>query len=90
MICIDCGGNAKYYDSVTRRILLKDRKVTYISVKRYKCLTCGKIHRETAGQLRFKQYDKKLIFECINNRDRDFVYPADITIHRWTQSVQPL
>ena len=86
--CKDCGGETKYYDSVNRRILLEDRKIVYISVERYRCKTCKKIHRVSDKIVPYKHYAKEVIEKA--KEDSVYIYPSDMTKWRWSQDFQLL
>lgn len=45
--CATCGGVLKYYDTARRTIRSIHGKKQTIAVRRYRCGTCSKIHRET-------------------------------------------
>lgn len=84
MVCKDCGAEAKYYDTVNRRVLYEGRKTVYISVDRYRCTKCHKIHRVSDDILPFKHYAKSVIAHCISEGvTDDKIYPSDLTIYRW-------
>lgn len=92
MKCQDCGSEAKYYDTVNRRLLFENRRAVYISIERYKCTNCKRLHRDLNDQLKFKQYSKAFIFDCLNGKvDLDsYEFPASITVYRWSQKIQLL
>lgn len=84
MVCPDCGGEVKFYDVVNRRVLLEDRKVVYISVNRYRCKVCRKIHRVSDKIVPYKHYSKETIEKVLKDKPDD-IYPSDMTKWRWSQ-----
>lgn len=81
-ICPDCGGETKFYDLVNRRVLMEDRKAVYISVERYRCKSCKKIHRVSDKIVPYKHYAK----EVIEKGGSDvYIYPSEMTKWRWSQ-----
>lgn len=91
MVCKDCGAEAKYYDTVNRRVLYEGRKTVYISVERYRCTVCRKIHRVSDDVMPFKHYAKSFIFEAVENGiSDDQIYPSEMTLYRWSQEFQCL
>lgn len=80
MVCPDCGKEAKYYDTVNRRVLMEDRKVVYISVDRYRCTVCKRIHRVSDEIVPFKHYAKSVIEKGRGETD---IFPSDVTLWRW-------
>lgn len=57
-ICESCGSDLKYYDKVSRMVRTKNRKVSIITVKRFKCPVCNCIHRNLPNNIfPYKQYD---------------------------------
>jgi hypothetical protein len=66
--CPCCSGILKYYDSVRRIIRGKYGTRKYLVLRRFKCLSCGKIHREiTDDVFPFKQYDSDIIQGILEN-----------------------
>lgn len=88
MNCPDCGGEVKYYDTVNRRVLKEGREAYYISVPRYRCKTCHKIHRVSDEIVPFKHYAKSVI-EKTKMREYD-IYPSEMTRWRWSQEKQDM
>lgn len=82
MVCPDCGGETVVYDVVSRRILLEDRKKVYISVERYRCKSCKRIHRVSDKIVPYKHYAKEVIEKA---KDPSvYIYPSDMTKWRWS------
>lgn len=86
MVCKDCGAEAKYYDTVNRRILFEGRKKAYISVDRYRCTKCHKIHRVSDEVVPFKHYAKSVIFKYVIKKS-DEIYPSEVTVYRWRKNL---
>ena len=84
--CPDCGGETKFYDVVSRRILMEDRKIVYISVERYRCKSCKGIHRISDKIVPYKRYAKEVIERCRD--DSVYIYPSDMTKWRWSHEKQ--
>lgn len=94
-ICSNCGHKAIYYDTVQRIQREKGGIKELISIKRYRCTHCRKIHRELPDSLLpYKQYDKEIVrgvvegwitSETLGYED----YPCEMTMHRWcSQNLQ--
>ena len=67
-VCEHCGNNLKYYDKVSRMVRTKNRRVSTIDVKRYKCSSCKRIHRKLPSNLLpYKQYSTEIIFGVVKN-----------------------
>lgn len=91
-ICPDCGGNIKYYDTVSRIIRMKGGKTQRIYVRRLRCTQCRTIHRELPEFIfPYKQYDAEIIKgvlegfitpDTIGYED----YPCEMTMIRWRNS----
>lgn len=90
--CLKCGRKMRYYDSVSRIVRTKGRKTAWIKVKRFKCLSCGELHRELPDYIfPYKQYEKEIITgvlegfitsETLGYED----YPCEMTMFRWKSS----
>ena len=88
--CPYCGGNLQGYDHAKRMVRDKNGKVTYISLPRYQCKNCGRVHRMIPDEiLPHKQYSKEIIFgvregwitpETLGFED----YPCEMTMKRWS------
>ena len=88
-ICESCGSDLKYYDKVSRMVRTKNRKVSIIAVKRFKCPVCNCIHRKLPNNIfPYKQYDARIITsDMIDYED----YPCEMTMTRWrTLNLQSL
>jgi len=89
MVCPDCGGRMKYYDSVPRIIRGKMRKTRYVKIRRLSCVDCGRLHRELPDYIfPYKQYDADIIrgvlegfITCETLGFED--YPCEMTMIRW-------
>lgn len=88
-ICPVCGGELKYYDRVRRIVRSRYGKVNYIWVRRFKCLSCDKTHREIPETiLPYKQFESEIIFGVreglINSNVLGFEdNPSEDTMRRW-------
>ena len=88
-ICMDCGGQIKYYDKVKRKLRIENGKTEIIYIKRYKCVNCGRIHRLlSADILPFKQYSARVILGVLTESITPFCtgyedYPTELTMKRW-------
>lgn len=88
-ICESCGSDLKYYDKVSRMVRTKNRKVSIITVKRFRCPVCNCIHRNLPNNIfPYKQYDARIITsDMIDYED----YPCEMTMARWrTLNLQSL
>lgn len=89
MFCPKCGGNLKYYDSVSRIVRTKRRNTSYVSIRRLRCCGCRSVHRELPKYIYLhKQYEAEVIKGVIEG----FItpdtlgfedYPCEITMLRW-------
>ncbi|MCD8372223.1 MAG: DUF6431 domain-containing protein [Clostridia bacterium] len=92
-ICPLCHGLLKYYDSVERIALTKFRKEQKFYIKRYKCVNCGKLHREIPDFIfPYKHYEKEIIIGVVEGLITENVigfedYPCDVTINRWKSTI---
>jgi hypothetical protein len=87
--CPKCGGELRYYDTVSRVKKGENGKKTYISVDRYRCTVCRSVHRELPKDiLPFKQYgasvvegfkDGTLTNDILAYED----YPCENTVNIW-------
>ena len=87
--CPICGGDLKGYDSVKRIVRTKGRKSEWIKIRRLRCASCGKLHREIPDLIfPYKQYEAEIIkgvwegfitCETIGYED----YPCEMTMIRW-------
>lgn len=95
-VCPMCGGMLKYYDSVERSIRKKYGCSFYIQVRRFRCSSCGAIHRETSDMFfPYKQYEAEIIQGVLENLITcDTLgfedYPSDQTKFRWLLQKQQL
>lgn len=89
LICPDCGGELKYYDSVPRIVRTKRRITKRIKIRRLRCDECRHLHRELPDDIfPYKQYESEIILgvieglitcETIGYED----YPCEMTMIRW-------
>lgn len=92
LTCRDCGSPMKRYDKVLRIVRTKGRKSKWVKIERYRCLSCGRIHRELPDYiLPYKQYESEIIkgvlegiitCETLGYED----YPCELTMLRWKAS----
>ena len=91
--CPKCGGGTKYFDYVKRTIRTKNRTTSRVIVRRFKCINCGAVHRETLDcMIPYKQYDKEVIMGVvegfITSETLGFEdYPCEATMVRWKKEV---
>ena len=90
--CPLCGGTVLYLDKVKRLVRGKHGVKEWITLKRFKCVNCGSIHRELNERVApYKQYDID-IFEgvkegLITEETLGFEdYPCEATMKRWRTS----
>lgn len=89
MICPDCSGQLKYYDSVQRIVRTKGRQTRWIKISRLRCPHCGSIHRDLPDYIfPYKQYEAEVIrgvlegyITCETYGYED--YPCEMTMIRW-------
>lgn len=63
--CPKCGGELKYYDSVPRLVRTKGRETARVSMRRFRCVRCGAVHRELSELLvPYKQYEAEVKLEA--------------------------
>lgn len=87
--CPKCGGELKYYDSVSRLVRTKGRQTTRVLIRRLRCMRCGMLHRELTELLfPYKQYESEVItgvleglITCETMGFED--YPCEMTMLRW-------
>lgn len=89
LTCPNCNGQLNYYDSVKRIIRTKERKTTWIKIRRLRCSNCGVLHRELPDCIfPYKQYEAEVIrgvleglitSETLGYED----YPCEVTMIRW-------
>lgn len=61
-VCPVCGGKLKYYDQVPRIVRTKNRLTMYFRMRRLKCTSCERVHREIPGFIYpYKQYDLEVM-----------------------------
>lgn len=88
-ICPLCNGKLKYYDTVKRIVLYKYRAKKKVYIRRFKCNSCKKTHRELPDFIYpFKFYDADIIqgfVEGLITYDTPGFedYPCETTIMRW-------
>lgn len=93
-ICRDCGGVAAFYDYVSRTVRSGNGKVEKIKVPRFRCESCGHIHRELPDFLMpNKQFKSDIITGFVTGKldetDLRFEdYPCIQTVRRWIKDAR--
>lgn len=88
-LCPYCGGNLRFYDTVSRGVKVEYGFKTYISVRRLRCIECNGVHRELPVTMEpFKRYEKRIIFgllsgEYLRTSIEYMDFPVKVTIKRW-------
>lgn len=88
-ICSDCGGYLKYYDEVTRIVRTKHGVKYRVTVRRFVCLKCKRVHRELPKfLLPYKHYEAGIIngflSGAMSSCDIEFEdYPCESTVSNW-------
>lgn len=60
--CPLCGGDLRYYDTVSRILRTKHRRTEWLDIRRMKCNVCGRLHRELPDNIYiYKQYEADII-----------------------------
>lgn len=90
--CPNCGGKLKYYDSVPRVVRDKGRVTEWVLIRRMRCESCERLHRELPVYIfPYKQYKAEIIqgviegiitCETLGYED----YPCEITMTRWRKT----
>lgn len=91
-LCSICGNKLRYYDSVPRVMRTKNRYTIWIKVQRFRCPSCGRIHRKLPDYIfPYKQYEAEVIrgvlegfITCETYGYED--YPCEMTMIRWKNS----
>ncbi len=61
-VCPKCGGSLIFFDSVKRIVRTKYGICNKIILRRFRCLSCGSIHREIPKIIfPYKQYESEII-----------------------------
>lgn len=87
--CPICGGELKLYDHVMRCVKIEKGLKNYVYIRRMKCKTCGRIHRELPSyMLPYIQYNKNIVSGVLSGKikpdDLDYEdYPCETTMMRW-------
>ena len=87
--CPICGATLKYYDTVKRLVRTKERKTTRLYIRRLKCVSCNKLHRELPKIIfPFKQYERELIQGVLEKLITPNTlgyedYPCEATMRLW-------
>lgn len=89
LVCPNCGGYLKYYDTVRRTVRTKGRHTKKIFIRRLRCSQCRKIHREIPDDIYpHKQYEADVIRGVLDG----FItadtygyedYPCEATMNIW-------
>ena len=89
MVCPNCRGSLKYYDSVSRIVRTRGRVTDNIQIRRFRCSNCRKIHREIPDDIYpYKQYEAEIIRGVLEGYITSDTYgyedyPCAMTMHRW-------
>ena len=87
--CPICGGNLKHYDRVERVVRIKGGLTQKTKIKRVRCITCRKLHRELPDYLvPYKHYEAEIIKGVIDGYITTETlgfedYPCELTMKRW-------
>lgn len=87
--CKRCDLEVKYYDTVLRGVRTKGGKKKFIRVARYRCGSCGSIHRDIPNYIYpYKQYEKEIIDGVVERLITSDTlgyedYPCQMTMFRW-------
>ena len=90
--CPECGGKLHYYDNTKRIVKVKEGEKLYFTIRRFRCLACGKIHREIPDYIiPYKQYAANVIHGVLDGSiTPDTIgfedYPCEMTMNRWINS----
>lgn len=93
LICPNCGGVLKYYDTVRRVVRTKNGVSNHISLKRFRCTRCGHVHRKLPNYiLPYKQYELEIIKGVLEGLITPEVlgfedYPCEVTMKRWKSTL---
>ena len=88
-ICPDCGVDLFKYDKVKRKKKIEYRKTEIITIQRWYCKKCHRVHRENDPSLiPYKQYSKQIIEDAKSGQiGPEFLeyedYPCEATFRRW-------
>ena len=82
-VCPNCGGELRVKDSVPRKRRDRYSKKTTYMIRRLRCKTCKRIHRELPDfLLPYKRYDEETI-ESVIDKKVDDCTASPSTIQRW-------
>lgn len=83
IFCPICGGRLKVRDSRRRQIISADGKVRVFSLRRLRCMSCGKLHEELPDLfLPHKHYSREVIENYLSGA-LCFCPAENSTIYRW-------
>lgn len=91
--CPSCGGYLRYYDKVKRMVRIEGGCKRYIKIRRMKCTSCRKLHRELPNHvLPYKQYTYEIIMGVLNGHITSDIlgyedYPCEMTMFRWSRKI---
>ena len=89
LICPNCGGTLKHYDSVKRLLKTKNGVEKRIKIRRLRCIDCNKIHRELPETvLPYKHYESEIIKGVVEGHITPDTmgfedFPCAMTMLRW-------
>lgn len=87
--CPNCGGSLHFYDMTYRYVKSKDNQRKNIDIRRLRCESCGKLHRELPDNIiPYKHYERDIIEGVtkgyITSHTLGFEdYPCTLTMTRW-------
>ncbi len=92
MRCQSCGGEMIRYGRRKRRVLSKYREAEYVTIQRWRCKECGRMHDELPSDiLPHKHYEREMV-EGVQEGlvDSSILgyedYPCEMTMRRWRKT----
>lgn len=91
--CNDCGGELRYYDTVSRILRTERGERHWIKVQRKYCVSCGRIRRRLPDYIiPYRHYRSDIILGFISDKLTSFNldyedYPCETTIKEWRSSL---
>ena len=88
-ICPHCGGQLKHYDTVRRIVKTKSGVVHRAYIRRLRCRSCNRLHRELPSIIfPFKHYEKEVIVGVLEGLITSDTlgfenYPCEETMANW-------
>lgn len=87
--CPNCGGSLRFYDMTYRYVKSRDNERELIDIRRLRCETCGKLHRELPDNIiPYKHYERDIIEGVTKGYITPYTlgfedYPCTMTMTRW-------